>query len=51
VAIDELGETLSSRCTHLLRADGGPTGDLREGLAELGAFLDIFERLDHTRGR
>lgn len=51
VAIDELGETLSRHCTSLLRAHGGPTAEVRDALAELGAFLDLFERLDYSAGR
>jgi hypothetical protein len=51
VAIDELGETLSRRCTALLRGRGGPTAQIRAGLAELGGLIDLFERIDQSGGR
>lgn len=51
VAIDELGETLSSRCTRLLRDRGGATPEIREALVELGALLDLLERIDYSGRR
>ncbi len=50
VAIDELGELLSARCTRLLRERGGSTAEVRKALAELGAFVDLVETIDY-RGR
>jgi hypothetical protein len=51
VAIDQLGEELSGRCTRLLRERGGPTPELRAGLAELSGLIDVLDTIDYSGGR
>jgi hypothetical protein len=51
VAIDELGEAISSRCTTLLREHGGSTADLRQTVAELSGLLQALETVDYSGSR
>lgn len=45
VAIDEAAETLSGRCTRLLRGTGS-AAEVRAGIEELSGLLDLLDSVE-----
>lgn len=44
VAIDEAGEALGARCTHLLRGEAS-SADVRDGVAAMSGLLDLLDEV------
>jgi hypothetical protein len=50
VAIDEAADGLSAQCTALLRGSGS-AGQVRDGVEELSALLDLLASVDQPSSR